>query len=149
MRLGPCRYTFLDDDTIVATTIPASLSSTPPSRPVTPPGPRVQDNSEGKKSQNRTYPDLLKDEHDVALFEYYCTSEVRGLGFRVRRPTDPHVSLPLLPLLPLTGCYAPLLCPAPAPPAPPAASDWSLSCPAPVPPAASDWLLCFPLLPCP
>lgn len=35
-----------------------------------------QDNTTGKKSQARTYPDLLKDEHDEALFDYYCTSQI-------------------------------------------------------------------------
>lgn len=32
-----------------------------------------QDNSTGRKAQNRTWPDLLKDEHDVAVFEVCVT----------------------------------------------------------------------------
>lgn len=37
----------------------------------------MQRNIGGAKSQNRTYPDLLKDAHDEALFDYYCSSLVR------------------------------------------------------------------------
>lgn len=52
-------YCWLDDNTIVATVLPAGLGA-PPVKPLAPSGPKVQDNSSGKKSQNRTYPDLLK-----------------------------------------------------------------------------------------
>lgn len=38
-------------------------------------GPKIQRNTNGAKSQNRTYPDLLTDAFDEALFEHYCTSE--------------------------------------------------------------------------
>jgi hypothetical protein len=34
-------------------------------------GPKVQDNTSGKRSQNRTYTDLLKDEHDMEVIKYY------------------------------------------------------------------------------
>lgn len=36
----------------------------------------MEDNSEGKTSQARTYPDLLKSEHDEALFKFYTTSQL-------------------------------------------------------------------------
>lgn len=39
--------------------LPAGLSP-PPAKPPLPPGPKVQDNTAGKKIQNRTWPDLLK-----------------------------------------------------------------------------------------
>ncbi|MEW5309906.1 MAG: hypothetical protein WDW38_001749 [Sanguina aurantia] len=68
-------YCWLDDNTIVATVLPAGLGA-PPVKPLAPAGPKIQDNSSGKKSQNRTYPDLLKDAHDVALFEHYGLSEI-------------------------------------------------------------------------
>ncbi|MEW5303425.1 MAG: hypothetical protein WDW36_006118 [Sanguina aurantia] len=68
-------YCWLDDNTIVATVLPAGLGA-PPVKPLAPAGPKIQDNSGGKKSQNRTYPDLLKDAHDVALFEHYGLSEI-------------------------------------------------------------------------
>jgi hypothetical protein len=46
-------------------------------------GPKVQDNSSGKKSQNRTWTDLLKDEHDGELFAYYGTSELLLVDVRL------------------------------------------------------------------
>lgn len=46
-------------------------------------GPKVQDNTSGKRSQNRTYTDLLKDEHDYDLFEYYGTAELLTLDVRL------------------------------------------------------------------
>lgn len=75
-------YTWLDDNTIVAVVVPESASA-PPSKPPVPLGPKVQDNTSGKRSQNRTYTDLLKDEHDEDLFEYYGTSELLSLDVRL------------------------------------------------------------------
>jgi hypothetical protein len=45
-------------------------------------GPKIQDNTSGKRSQNRTYTDLLKDEHDEDLFEYYGNAELLSLDVR-------------------------------------------------------------------
>lgn len=77
-------YEWIDNDTIVATVIPESFGQAPP-RPPVPQGPKIQDNSDGKKSQNRTWTDLLKDEHDADLFEYYGTSELVSINVA----TDP------------------------------------------------------------
>lgn len=68
-------YEWIDNDTIVATVIPDNIGQAP-SKPQVPLGPKIQDNKVGKKSQNRTWTDLLKDEHDGDLFEYYGTSEL-------------------------------------------------------------------------
>ncbi|KAG2482623.1 hypothetical protein HYH03_018465 [Edaphochlamys debaryana] len=68
-------YAWLDDSTLVAAVLPAGLTA-PPSRPPLPPGPKISDNTAGRKSQNRTWPDLLKDEYDIALFEHYGVSEL-------------------------------------------------------------------------
>lgn len=68
-------YEWIDDNTIVAAVIPQGIVS-PPARPPVPLGPKIQDNSNGKKSQNRTWTDLLKDEYDGDVFEYYGTSEL-------------------------------------------------------------------------
>ncbi|GFR47310.1 hypothetical protein Agub_g8997, partial [Astrephomene gubernaculifera] len=69
-------YTWLDDDTLVAAVLPEGLQP-PPGRPAEGPmGPKISDNTAGKKAQNRTWPDLLKDEHDMALFEHYGTCEL-------------------------------------------------------------------------
>lgn len=46
-------------------------------------GPKVQDNTSGKRSQNRTYTDLLKDDYDGDLFEYYGTAELLTLDVRL------------------------------------------------------------------
>ncbi|GLC33333.1 hypothetical protein PLESTB_000344900 [Pleodorina starrii] len=74
-------YAWLDDDTLVAAVLPGGLTA-PPTRPGMPPGPKVSDNSAGKKAQNRTWPDLLKDEYDMALFEHYGVSELLRLDVR-------------------------------------------------------------------
>lgn len=68
-------YTWIDDNTIVAAVLPQGLG-TPPERAPLPPGPKIQDNTSGRTSQIRTYPDLLKDDHDDQMFEHYCTSEL-------------------------------------------------------------------------
>jgi hypothetical protein len=64
---------FLDDDTLGALIIPPGRGP-PPCRDATPPAPRIEDNSHGATSAGRTYQDLLKDEVDAALFEYYGAS---------------------------------------------------------------------------
>lgn len=52
-------YVWLDDDTIVAAVLPICHTAPPPP-PLMPPGPKISDNTAGRKAQNRTYPDLLK-----------------------------------------------------------------------------------------
>ncbi len=47
----------------------------PPEPPSAPAGPIVQE-SGGKAAPVRTFQDLLKDPHDVALFGYYCMSQL-------------------------------------------------------------------------
>ena len=68
-------YAWCSDTELVALRIPKQRGAAP-ERPAVPPGPRIQDNSHAGKSQGRTFPDLLRDEHDDALFEHYCTSDV-------------------------------------------------------------------------
>ncbi|KAF8067166.1 hypothetical protein HT031_002213 [Scenedesmus sp. PABB004] len=68
-------YAWVDDTHIVAAVVPQDHGP-PPSRPPVPGGPRIQDNSAGVRSQSRTYTDLLRDDHDGELFEYYGTSEL-------------------------------------------------------------------------
>ena len=69
-------YTWLDDDTIIASVIPEGRDTAPPPTKPVAPSPRIESNEDGKKRQTRTYQDLLKDEHDVALFEYYCEAQL-------------------------------------------------------------------------
>lgn len=46
-----------------------------PAPPIAPSGPVIQE-SGGKAAPVRTYQDMLKDPHDAALFEHYCTSQL-------------------------------------------------------------------------
>eukprot|EP00884_Botryococcus_braunii_P016558 jgi/Botrbrau1/3586/Bobra.0078s0038.1 len=66
---------WLDNDTLLALVVPPERGPRPQPPPF-PIGPKVQDNTDGRVSQNRTYPDLLKDEFDERLFDYYCQSNI-------------------------------------------------------------------------
>lgn len=66
---------WLDNETLVALVVPPGRGPRPQA-PTVPIGPKIQDNTDGRVSQNRTYPDLLKDEFDERLFEYYCQSNI-------------------------------------------------------------------------
>jgi dipeptidyl aminopeptidase/acylaminoacyl peptidase len=68
-------YSWIDDTTLVAGTVPENLGSSP-DEDVKAFGPRIEDNSGGLKSQTRTYQDLLKNAHDEELFSHYCTSSL-------------------------------------------------------------------------
>ncbi|KAK9816189.1 hypothetical protein WJX74_001254 [Apatococcus lobatus] len=68
-------FTWIDKDLIAATFIPEDRGE-PPAKPLVPIGPRVEDNSEGKTAAGRTYTDLLKNEYDADLLEYYSTSQL-------------------------------------------------------------------------
>eukprot|EP00172_Hildenbrandia_rubra_P004126 Plantae.Rhodophyta-Hildenbrandia_rubra.ctg7758.p1 GENE.Plantae.Rhodophyta-Hildenbrandia_rubra.ctg7758~~Plantae.Rhodophyta-Hildenbrandia_rubra.ctg7758.p1 ORF type:complete len:826 (-),score=121.15 Plantae.Rhodophyta-Hildenbrandia_rubra.ctg7758:1312-3789(-) len=48
----------------------------PPQKSVVPHGPVVQENTSSKPAPGRTYQDLLKDRHDMALFEHYTTCQL-------------------------------------------------------------------------
>ena len=71
--LRVCSYAWLDVDTLVAAVVPPGVGP-PPDRPLAPVGPRIEDNTSGKKSPSRTYQDLLQSPTDEALFEHYGTS---------------------------------------------------------------------------
>ena len=64
-----------------------------PAPPVAPSGPVVQE-SGGKAAPVRTYQDLLKDPHDAALFEYYCTSQLAVVNGEPEKPKVQHVGKP-------------------------------------------------------
>jgi dipeptidyl aminopeptidase/acylaminoacyl peptidase len=65
---------FGDSKSLLVATIPPTRG-TVPRAPNTSSGPLVQENL-GKRSAARTYQDLLKNNHDEALFEYYASTEV-------------------------------------------------------------------------
>lgn len=56
-----------------------------PTAPVAPSGPVVQE-SGGKAAPVRTFQDLLKDPHDAALFEYYCSSQLAVVNGEPEKP---------------------------------------------------------------
>lgn len=69
------QYAWIDESNIVVPIIPPTLGPSPTEgRPSF--GPRIEDNTEGKKSQTRTYQDLLKNSHDEKLFSYYSESKL-------------------------------------------------------------------------
>ncbi|KAL4572179.1 hypothetical protein LXL04_018948 [Taraxacum kok-saghyz] len=68
-------YVWLNDTTLLVCTIPASRGS-PPKKPLVPSGPKIQSNEQKTVVQVRTFQDLLKDEYDEDLFEYYATSQL-------------------------------------------------------------------------
>jgi dipeptidyl aminopeptidase/acylaminoacyl peptidase len=68
-------FVWIDNSTLLACTIPPSRGN-PPKKPWIPRGPKIQSNERKKKIQSRTYQDLLKDEYDAELFEYYATAQL-------------------------------------------------------------------------
>ncbi len=65
---------WMDNQTLACTMVPEGRKAEP-APPSVPSGPVTQENL-GTTSPNRTYQDLLKNPHDEALFEYYCTSRL-------------------------------------------------------------------------
>lgn len=70
----------------------------PPADPRVPTGPSVQENL-GKKAPARTYQDMLNNEHDAELFEYYMTSQIVkvNLDGEVARLGEPGIVLDVTP----------------------------------------------------
>jgi len=63
-----------DSKTIVVITIPADRGEVPP-EPTVPSGPTIQENL-GRVAPARTYQDLLKNEYDAQLYEYFLTVRI-------------------------------------------------------------------------
>ncbi|KAI3693810.1 hypothetical protein L1987_76762 [Smallanthus sonchifolius] len=68
-------YVWVNDLTLLVCTIPSSRGS-PPEKPLVPLSPKIQSNERKSVVQARTYQDLLKDEYDEGLFEYYAMSQL-------------------------------------------------------------------------
>ena len=68
-------YSWVSDSEIVALVVPESRGAAPV-RPATPAGPRVSSSTGGVSAQARTYPDLLKDSHDAAMFTHVASSQM-------------------------------------------------------------------------
>lgn len=72
--LGTAFFWLEDSERLLVRTIPAGRGAAPDANPL-PTGPAIEETS-GKKSQVMTYQDLLKNENDEKLFEYYGTSHL-------------------------------------------------------------------------
>ncbi|KAL2345477.1 hypothetical protein Fmac_006762 [Flemingia macrophylla] len=68
-------YVWVNNSTLLVCTIPSSRGA-PPKKPLVPAGPKIQANEEKNIIQVRTFQDLLKDEYDEDLFDYYATSQL-------------------------------------------------------------------------
>lgn len=68
-------YVWVDNSTLLVCTIPLSRGA-PPKKPLVPGGPKIQSNEQKNIVQVRTFQDLLKDEYDEDLFDYYATSQL-------------------------------------------------------------------------
>jgi dipeptidyl aminopeptidase/acylaminoacyl peptidase len=75
-----------DGRTLLVRTVPTGQGA-PPVAPVTPLGPGVQE-SFGKSAPVRTFQDLLKTDHDEALFDYYATSQLALVDAATGQRTD-------------------------------------------------------------
>jgi dipeptidyl aminopeptidase/acylaminoacyl peptidase len=74
---APCDW-MPDSRTLLCKVVPAGRGK-PPERPLVPKGPNIQE-SYGKPAPVRTYEDLLTNEHDAKLFDYYATAQLVLLG---------------------------------------------------------------------
>jgi dipeptidyl aminopeptidase/acylaminoacyl peptidase len=74
-----------DNRTLLCQLIPAKRGL-PPAEPRAPKGPVIQE-SAGKSSTIRTYQDLLQNQHDEELFDYYATSQLAFVDTRNGRAT--------------------------------------------------------------
>jgi dipeptidyl aminopeptidase/acylaminoacyl peptidase len=74
-----------DSETLIVRTIPKDRGE-PPQGLAVPTGPVVQENT-GRKAPARTYQDLLKNQHDEALFDYFMTSQLVRMTIRGEEST--------------------------------------------------------------
>ncbi|MCK5125740.1 MAG: S9 family peptidase [candidate division Zixibacteria bacterium] len=67
-------FSWLDDEKIVVCALVDGRGDLP-AKPTVPSGPIIQENM-GRKAPARTYQDLLKNEYDESVFEYFLTSQI-------------------------------------------------------------------------
>ncbi|XP_027155066.1 probable glutamyl endopeptidase, chloroplastic [Coffea eugenioides] len=68
-------FVWVNNSTLLVCTIPLSRGE-PPKKRLVPSGPKIQSNEQKNVIQTRTFQDLLKDEYDEDLFEYYATTQL-------------------------------------------------------------------------
>ena len=69
---GPPYVWSKDGERLLVKTVPASLGPVP-AAPAAPPGPTIQDNSDGAAAAARTYQDMISSPHDEMLFAHCST----------------------------------------------------------------------------
>ncbi len=74
---------FSDNETLLFKRVPANRGALPEVEDK-PFGPTIQVN-EGKTAPVRTYQDLLKNAHDIALFKYYTTSQIVAINVKTNK----------------------------------------------------------------
>ncbi|MBA2498628.1 MAG: S9 family peptidase, partial [Chitinophagaceae bacterium] len=68
-------FIWAGNDAIIYKALVKDLSQTP-AKPKAPSGPVIQENL-GKEAASRTYQDLIKNQYDEALFEFYATTQLK------------------------------------------------------------------------
>ena len=68
-------FVWVNNSTLLVSTIPLSRGDLP-KKPLVPSGPKIQTNEQKNIIQFRTFQDLLKDEYDEDLFDYYATTQL-------------------------------------------------------------------------
>jgi dipeptidyl aminopeptidase/acylaminoacyl peptidase len=82
--IGQDPYEWLNDNvTVICRLVPPGRGA-PPTEPMVPTGPNIQEN-QGKHAPVPTYEDMLKTAHDDALFEYYFTSQIAAFNIATGR----------------------------------------------------------------
>jgi len=72
-----------DNESLICKTVPADRGKAP-TPPRVPQGPVIQENT-ARKTAHRTYQDVLKNEHDAALFEHYMRSQLIRINVKTGR----------------------------------------------------------------
>ncbi|HEY2232175.1 MAG TPA: hypothetical protein VGK01_01750, partial [Candidatus Angelobacter sp.] len=80
-----------DGKTLLVQTVPVTRGN-PPAAPKTPDGPIIQE-SDGKRGPLRTFEDLLQNQHDEDLFDYYATTQLALVKNGVATPVASRGSL--------------------------------------------------------
>jgi hypothetical protein len=85
-------YLFVDNSTLLVSTIPSSRGCLP-KKPFVPKGPKIQSKEHKNVIQVRTCQDMLKDEYDEDLFDYYATTQLvlASLDGKVKKIGPPAV----------------------------------------------------------
>ncbi|XP_047309328.1 probable glutamyl endopeptidase, chloroplastic [Impatiens glandulifera] len=66
---------WVNESSLLICIVPLSRGN-PPKKPFVPTGPKIQSNEQKSVSQVRTFQNLLKDDYDEHLFEYYATTQL-------------------------------------------------------------------------